>query len=43
MNSLGQKVFIQEYANDLGLNTVDLLVEDLNAGIYYLNVRVKIN
>ena len=40
VNTLGQKVFIQEYAMIAGSNTVDLLVEDLNAGVYYLNVRV---
>ena len=40
VNTLGQKVFIQEYAMSAGSNTVDLSVEDLNAGVYYLNVRV---
>ena len=40
VNTLGQKVFIQEYAMSAGSNTVNLSVEDLNAGVYYLNVRV---
>ena len=40
VNTLGQKVFIQEYALSAGSNTVDLSVEDLNAGVYYLNIRV---
>ena len=35
------KVFIQEYAMSAGSNTVDLIVEDLNSGFYYLNVRVE--
>ena len=41
VNTLGQKVFIQEYAMSAGSNTVDLSVETLNAGIYYLNIIVN--
>ena len=40
VNTLGQKVFIQEYSMSSGSNTVDLSVETLNAGVYYLNIRV---
>ena len=40
VNTLGQKVFIQEYAMSAGSNTVDLSVETLNAGMYYLNITV---
>ena len=40
VNTLGQKVFIKEYEMAAGSNTIDLSVEDLNAGVYYLNIRV---
>ena len=40
VNTLGQKVFIKEYEMAAGSNTVDLSVEALNAGIYYLNIIV---
>ena len=40
VNTLGQKVFVQEYSMIAGRNTVDVSVENLNAGIYYLNVTV---
>ncbi len=39
VNTIGQKVFIQEYSMTAGSNTVDLSVEALNAGVYYLNIR----
>ena len=38
VNSLGQKVFSKEYQMIAGPNSVELSVENLNAGIYYLNV-----
>ena len=40
VNTLGQKVFTKEYEMAAGSNTVDLSVEALNAGIYYLNIIV---
>ena len=40
VNTLGQKVFINEYEMSTGSNTVDISVENLNAGIYYLNIIV---
>ena len=41
VNTLGQKVFTKEYQMTAGLNNVPLLVENLNVGIYYLNIIVN--
>ncbi|GIR11627.1 MAG: hypothetical protein CM15mP23_02020 [Cryomorphaceae bacterium] len=41
VNTIGQKVFTKEYQMTAGLNNVPLLVENLNVGIYYLNIIVN--
>ena len=40
VNTIGQKVFTKEYQMIAGLNNIPLLVENLNVGIYYLNIIV---
>lgn len=41
VNTLGQKVFTNEYQMSAGPNSADLSVENLNVGIYYLNIIVN--
>ena len=43
VNTLGQKVFTKEYQMSVGTNNVPFLVENLNVGIYYLNIIVNDN
>lgn len=41
VNALGQRVFVQEYALTSGLNTIEIPLNDLSDGMYFMNLQVS--
>ena len=41
VNTLGQQVFVQTSKMNAGQNTVEIPVEKLTTGMYYVNIRIS--